>query len=917
MSTVQVLIGSRFDNSGVKKAEAEVRRLMTGLNDIMKGAQGSQIMPITSFAAQTAGLQKMTAAFHQNLAVVRKAATEYRRLAVEQFALGDMGKGMALDSTASQMENVAGTMERLSGITEETGQKFNIAKTAIAKFAFGLFVVQGTIHTVARELERMVTFVSEGAASFDRVRGFGAIMESMGVDAQAMGQKLREASQGTLTLADSIEPVLLLLKAGLPDAAAEADKILAIATNAAIVSGDLNDLDRIYRTLIQGIVRGQPLLIDNAGILLKVSDAYEKFAIKIDSTVDALSTADKKMAVLDAVKEWGPNMEALANATDSVSLRMQQRATDVKEAWEIFKQAFAIIVDEVLTRAGEVIAFMKLLRKTFTGGGDEMSEAMKKAFDTRPITSFVTILAVGALGIKGVLIGLSKELEDLWMVLIKMIEVLPLVGQAMEHLANKEWSLALEDAKAAMTGVNDAALDALNPTNHLQEELNNVGEQAKVLAQDLLGLAPALGDVATASDNAADAGKRLQDQLADQLGGLSNAINASIEARTGIDAQYSEKRQDINKDLSEKLQDIEQDLSEKLVDINRDLRERLVDIANDYRKSVADANEDVAEDLLKIDEKLAEDLAKAAEGAAEKREDAVKDKNKAVEKAVEDHQKKLNDIERRYQMARMKALIDRDARGLFEAEQARKDALDEAGDDLDDSIEDEKEKLEEKLEDINDAEEKRRKDAIKNAEKRRKDAVDAHNKELADLKENFREQSAEATKNAAKQRADAKRSASEKRRDAKDAQGDAIRDLNEWYREQQILQQEANLQEKLRQAEHLAEMGELTQEHLNDLRGMYTDYQNDVASIGGSVPGGGGGGGGYDPYFDPDGISGLDPGSDTGYDGGSGTTFDPFENSGWPYGGGNMTLNINSNDKLLEDVLKSGTYEAIIEANTP
>src|SRR5690606_26302536 len=84
---------------------------------------------------------------------------------------------------------------------------------------------------------------------------------------------------------------------------------------------------------------------------------------------------------------------------------------------------------------------------------------------------------------------------------------------------------------------------------------------------------------------------------------------------------------------------------------------------------------------------------------------------------------------------------------------------------------------------------------------------------------------------------DAIRSANEKRRDAQEHYRDSLQDLDEWYQEQLTLQKERQLQEKLSELEHLNEMGELTQQHLDELRGMWTDYNN---FVGGSTGAGGG-----------------------------------------------------------------------------
>ena len=109
-------------------------------------------------------------------------------------------------------------------------------------------------------------------------------------------------------------------------------------------------------------------------------------------------------------------------------------------------------------------------------------------------------------------------------------------------------------------------------------------------------------------------------------------------------------------------------------------------------------------------------------------------------------------------------------------------------------------------------------------------------------------------------------------------------------------------------------MGELTQDHLNELKGMWSDYNS---FVGGST-----GAGGVVNANTPAGSLNTSN-NPNNVSGGSGGTIGSLTRSGsganvgdWSdwVGPGGIRLNIQSNDQTLQDVLRSGTYDYILEA---
>jgi hypothetical protein len=76
------------------------------------------------------------------------------------------------------------------------------------------------------------------------------------------------------------------------------------------------DVNFLFESLIQGIKKGQPLILDNLGLVVKLDEVYQKFAAANNTTVDALSAQQKQLALLNSVqKEAVRNIDILGEAT--------------------------------------------------------------------------------------------------------------------------------------------------------------------------------------------------------------------------------------------------------------------------------------------------------------------------------------------------------------------------------------------------------------------------------------------------------------------------------------------------------------------------------------------------------------------------------------------------------------------------
>lgn len=195
---------------------------------------------------------------------------------------------------------------------------------------------------------------NRGAALVPLGESFDNLTASVGLSSQALLIDLRKASAGTVADFDLIKRA----NAALVGAQGEfgkafgknLPKLLEAARAAARATGQ--DVDFLFQSLVTGIKRASPLLIDNTGIVLKVGEANEALAKSLGKSVEQLTAEEKQLAVLNATVESGQKLiDSLGNASESNAeklARSQAIITNTFDSLAIAVQpAFATVLDIV------------------------------------------------------------------------------------------------------------------------------------------------------------------------------------------------------------------------------------------------------------------------------------------------------------------------------------------------------------------------------------------------------------------------------------------------------------------------------------------------------------------------------------------------------------------------------------------
>lgn len=919
MPSVEFIIRTKYEKGGSTEALRDFEAMQKRIAELSQQQraldQSARSQPgLTGDQAILQNL-KYTDGLRGLIAEASRMEQVFRKSAASAVNLGEALRGQNLNQVADSYARVRKFGEQLQSNTRETANEWKgftgVMKDIlmpINQVGFAMFLLTSNLRTLQIVAQAAFDVLEEGAARTDVLLAYNRLTDQAGINTGNLTERLQEASDGLITMQTAQSTVNRAILAGLPQLANASPALLNMAKSVAIATGNIQKLDHIYETLILGILRGSPRLIDNADIYIKLGDANEKYAESIGKTVEELTEQEKQLAVLNAV--MSQEADVLALAGENVESHAVTWASLKTEMGEVKSFIFALI---------EAYADLKI---------DETNELLGINVD------LTELLKTSLFGLTSVAILLSEMLKAPWVVLKEGIqEVTPILA----NFSNVIEALRSKD----LSRINSSMEELTASFNNFDFKPGEIIEEA---TQDAIAQIRELGMAVGLLQNQMNDGTRTTGFKEAFLGPIDEII-ASLRF---IGSEEYKLQKDLLAswaDYREKLEDIEADKNEKLIELKQNLNERLLDLDEDLAEKQEDINEDLAETLADIESDSNKDLSEENENYHKNRE-----------KAEEDHQKRINDIMRRFEMARLRAVIDRDARALFEAERQRDESLNEENDSFEDKLADLEENHREEVEKIEEQEEEKRRKAIEAAEERRQDAIDAYNEAREDAIENYEEAQADAIEAYNKARQAAKEAAKERESDLKESYAERLYIAEAGEKLKLALEAKAQLESETNMFDYFLGLKEQVQDYYNFLK-EYEDYEfpfapdpSDLPSLPGSggtgsnpnPPSGGGnpsgqspcasGEGGTVPCSTPNQLYSCSDGSKyvciggvwrRTYGGGSSTGGNSMVG-----GGNNITGGIGGNggqqrvilqvkgDKTLQAVLEELVYDTVIEVMT-
>lgn len=298
---------------------------------------------------------------------------EARDLAMQKLTALErqMGRmGGVLVGTAQEIQqfnrnaqDTSRTVESATVPTSRWGQALGGVSTALLGMAAAYMSVKGL--RMAHDLALM------GAQAEMTERSFKRMVASVGLTSDVLNE-MKAAAGGTipeLRLMQALNTSLIGVSADFGSEMAKAyPQLIQMARAANIANPALGDVSFMLRSLSIGLKRMSPLIIDNLGIQMKLTEGNERATEMYGKAADALTVEEKQMGLLNLTLERG------ARLVDQVGVSNENAAIKA----QALGAAFADTRVEIGKSLSFLLGYQSVLTKVVRAVG-EQAERMNEA----------------------------------------------------------------------------------------------------------------------------------------------------------------------------------------------------------------------------------------------------------------------------------------------------------------------------------------------------------------------------------------------------------------------------------------------------------------------------------------------------------------------------------------------------------
>ena len=226
----------------------------------------------------------------------------------------------------------------------------NQSKELLSSFANTIKGVMDTIvHTVQGAINWLVKLgmqikqLGQESAKFDSMRdSYNKMAAEFGATGQQLLSAMNVATQGMAKdselISNSMTAMMLISKEAMGDVTKTIPMFAKIATAASRALG--TSVEYMFGSIARGVGRASPKILDNLGMIIKLTDVYDTYAKKLGITRKELSTVEKQTALVNEVLRQGDSyVENLGISTGGLATVQKQLATNMANFRDVVGQA--------------------------------------------------------------------------------------------------------------------------------------------------------------------------------------------------------------------------------------------------------------------------------------------------------------------------------------------------------------------------------------------------------------------------------------------------------------------------------------------------------------------------------------------------------------------------------------------------
>lgn len=437
----------------------------------------------------------------------------------------------------------------------------------LARTAFGL--AQTAFQGLSEALDRAGEV--EGLTS-----AFANLQSSVGALAEDSIQSLREATGGLISDFDLMQTANQAVLLGVDQGTGEFDELSASAIKLGRAMGV--DAKDAVDSLVVGIGRQSRQVLDNLGVIVDSEVAYERYAVRLGKTTEALTDQERKLAFNDAAfKAINEKAAQLTDTQETAAIAAERVAAQFTNLTDRFFTAISANSDltDALNLLAEALAALPV---------EAVIEALAK------LVSFITSEVV-------------RVFDDVTKAATEFQLGLEVLSAFIDEVASgnlNAYSDALDTVAERMAETQKAEEKLVEITQGFKKQVEGVSEVIQRSQRDLERNTGATDTHTRATDKSSKAAKEAQrelEKLADQQNRYADeirkAITGSDDFRDALNRMISSGIEDAD-DATRAFADL---LANKLplVETARTLEQELTQAYRDFAIEVSEGNVSIAE----------------------------------------------------------------------------------------------------------------------------------------------------------------------------------------------------------------------------------------------------------------------------------------------------------------------------------
>lgn len=236
----------------------------------------------------------------------------------------------------------------------------NIAKVGtsisrLAKLALGGLGL-GAIAIAARMAIRGITNLVEEAARLQGIeRAFTGLAQAVGRSQEDMLSALEKGSKGMIAQRDLMRSFNLAAQLVSITFAEQLPEALGLLTKVSAATGV--SMEYLLDSLVRGVGRLQPRIIDNLGVTLTLTEAYAAYGLEIGKSADALNRNEQQMAIMNlTMKKLRENVAAMPDLVGTLTYELARWQATGKNVKDMFARALTPAAGQFTRTINDMVA---------------------------------------------------------------------------------------------------------------------------------------------------------------------------------------------------------------------------------------------------------------------------------------------------------------------------------------------------------------------------------------------------------------------------------------------------------------------------------------------------------------------------------------------------------------------------------